>query len=232
MDQVSHAELQSCETSHTVPDGLARPKVIKMLYKKKSITINAGLIAMATLLSACGGGTSVSDSSGQTSQQPEASNPNTNAVDVSDASIVSEAAKVYGGTVRKSGNDFSFPETSSGNGSISMTIPAGPLPVFPARRTITDGDGAVIGFGDPVILKYDMFAWSTGELVESSSQFEEAHTVQGGVSDKFPIPEYLAKSLLGRSIGDTLQIVLPVGTEDLPAYLDPTDAYVLLVELL
>ena len=46
------------------------------------------------------------------------------------------------------------------------------------------------------------------------------------------MPEYLAKSLLGRSLGDTLQVVLPVGTEDLPDYLDPEDAYVLLVELL
>lgn len=198
-----------------------------MLHKRKSVSLSAGLVVLSVLVTSCGGG-----SGGTTISPDETVAMVENTIDVSDASIVSAASKISGGTFRRSGSDFSFPEISSLNGSLSMTIPAGPLPAFPARRTVSAGTGQVIEFGDPVTLKYDMFAWSDGELVESSSLFEEAHVVQGGVSDDFPIPEYLAKSLLGRSIGDTIQVVLPVGTEDLPAYLDPEDAYVLLVELL
>lgn len=224
---MTYAGPRSPESSCPVPDRLPSLKVMKMLYERKSMTIKAGLAVLTVLLSACGG-----DGSGGSGGGDDTSASGPNVIDVSEASIVSEASKLNTGTVIKTGNDFSFPEVNTVNGAYSITIPAGPLPLFPARRAIAEGDGAVVGFGDPVILKYDMFAWSTGELVESSSQFEEAHTVQGGVSDRFPIPEYLAKSLLGRSIGDTIQVVLPVGTEDLPGYLDPNDAYVLLVELL
>jgi len=46
------------------------------------------------------------------------------------------------------------------------------------------------------------------------------------------VPEYLTKSLLGRQIGDTLQLVFKQDMEDLPDYLDKSDAYVLVVSLL
>lgn len=215
-----------------------------MIKKNSSITLSASMIAVAVLLSSCGGGSS-GDSGDMGDISPVVTEPVTNTdvpivnnqaqptvIDVTDASIVSQATKAPSGIVARSGRGFSFPSVVMQGSGMSMTIPGGPLPKFPARRTIVNGTGETIEFGDAVTLKYDMFAWSDGALVESSELFEEAHTVQGGVSDAFPIPEYLAKSLLGRKLGDTVQVVLPVGTVDLPAYLDQNDAYVLLVELL
>jgi len=193
------------------------------------------MIALSVLLAGCGGGSGGGVAivePDNTTQVPDSAQASPTAIDVTDASIVTQASKASAGITARSGSGFSFPSVTSYNGEMSMVIPAGPLPQFPARRTVVNGTGQTIEFGDAVTLKYDMFAWSDGALVESSSLFEEAHTVKAGVSDDFPIPEYLAKSLLGRKLGDTVQVVLPVGTADLPAYLDPENAYVLLVELL
>jgi len=155
-----------------------------------------------------------------------------NLIDVSEASIVSSASKVTGGTTTRSGNDFSFPVISDDGINLSMAIPNDPLPRFAARRTARAGSGNPVGFGDAVILKYDMFSWTTGDLVESSSQFDTALTVNSGVSQNVPIPEFLSQSLAGRSLGDVVQIILPAGAEDLPDYFDSNDAYVVLVELM
>jgi hypothetical protein len=221
-----------------------------MLKYNRSTTLSASLIALSLLLSSCGGGSSggVSiaetdegantdastdgNSNTDTTAQPGITQTEPVSIDVSDASIVTQASKAATGVVARTSRGFDFPSVSTQGGGISMVIPGGPLPRFPARRTLSNGTGQTIEFGDAVTLKYDMFAWSDGSLVESSTSFEEAHTVRGGVSDDFPIPEYLAKSLLGRKLGDIVQVVLPVGTPDLPIYLDQTDAYVLLVELL
>lgn len=200
-----------------------------MFTSNKMTVLGASLLSVAVVVGGCSSEVSVSpDQQGVDTFVPETQA----AVDVSDASIVASAVKVSGGNITRTADDFTFPEITTENGSVSMSIPGGPLPTFAARRTISSGGGQTIGYGDSVILKYDMFAWSDGTLVESSSLFDEAHTVKAGVSDEFPIPEYLANSLLGRSLGDTVQVVLPVGTEDLPSYLDNQDAYVLLVELM
>lgn len=192
-----------------------------MKNKNQSKILTASLIALSVLLVGCG------DNNGDSSAVATEAQ-----IDLVEASVVSSASKFSGGSNLRSGSDFSFPEIVEQDGAITMTIPNGKVPVFPARRTVLSGSGPVVEFGDAVTLKYDMFSWSTGELVESSSQYEEAHIVKGGNSDNYPIPDYLAKSLLGRSLGDTIQVVLPAGTEDLPDYLDITDAYVLVVELL
>ncbi len=128
-------------------------------------------------------------------------------------------------------NDFQFPTVNNSAQGVSVDIPDGAVPAFSARRTITAGSGNAIEFGDPVVLKYDMFSWTTGEKVESSEDFDEAFTVLAGVADG-GVPEYLAKSLLGRKIGDTMEIVFEAGMEDLPEYLDNSDAYVLVIELI
>lgn len=207
-----------------------------MFKNNRSITLSASMVVVSVLLSGCGGGStgSVSVSEPDTDvQTPIVNNQSApTIIDISDASIVIEASKAPTIVTARSVRGFSFPTVTMEDDGITMLIPGGPLPKFPARRTVVNGSGQTVEFGDPVTLKYDMFAWSSGELVESSSLFEEAHTVKGGVSDDFPIPEFLAKSLLGRKLGDTIQVVLPVGTADLPTYLDQSDAYVLLVELL
>ncbi len=191
---------------------------MKHMKSKHRSLVGALLVSMA--LVGCGG------SSGDGSMQS-----GTASVDVTGASIVTSATKTFGGTDQRDGG-FEFPEITMMNGEVHMAIPAGSTPKFAARRTVGSGNGQIIGFGDPVILKYDMFKWSTGELVESSAEFAESHTILAGNPDNYPVPDYLAKSFLGRKNGDTVQVVLPAGSDDLPIYLDPNDAYIVLVEVL
>ena len=215
-----------------------------MFYKTKSIILGASLIAGALLISSCdsggvetdntavdAGNTAVDTVTGTadtdaTNTSPEVLTP----VDVPAANLVTGAAKAGGDPMAEDGSDFNFPEVVARNGTMTLTIPDGPLPDQSARRSLSAGGGPSIEFGDAVVLKYDMFSWTTGELVESSSQLEGPYAVKAGVSDN--IPEYLAKSLLGRALGEKVQIVFPAGMEDLPSNLDPADAYVLVVELM
>lgn len=127
-------------------------------------------------------------------------------------------------------NAFTFPEVSDANGVVNVSIPDGPLPAFSARRKLSSGSGNTIAYGDPVVLKYSMYSWSSGELVESTDNNSEPVTVRAGVADG--IPEFLAKSLLGRQVGDQLQLVFESDMEDLPDYMDVTDAYVVLLDIL
>lgn len=195
-----------------------------MNIKSKSGVWGTSFIVISALLSSCGGSSSGDSNTAAPITETQ--------IDVSQASLVTSASKFSGGSNLRSSRDFRFPEVVSQNGSFSMSIPNGMTPKFPARRKVASGNGQVIQFSDPVSLKYDMFSWSTGELVDSSAQYDEAHIVKSGVTDGVAVPDYLAKSLLGRSLGDTIQVILPAGTEDLPDYLDSTDAYVMLVELL
>lgn len=127
-------------------------------------------------------------------------------------------------------NNFTFPEVSEIDGDVQVTIPSGPAPEFSARSLLKSGQGNLIGFGDPVVLKYKMYSWSTGELVENSDTLEDPVTIRAGLIGG--VPQFLSKSLPGRRIGDQLQIVFASGMEDLPEYLDKDDAYVLVVDLL
>ena len=197
-----------------------------LLQQKLSGWGAAAAIASALWLTGCGGNST--GGSIEPINQPLVQTP----VDVSQASIIASATKNTGGEINNTGTDYRLPVVMNDNGSMSMVIPAGPAPQIPARRTVASVGGTTLNFGDPVVLKYDMFSWNNGTLVDSSAQYDEAYTVRSGVSDELPIPEYLAKSLLGRSLGDTIQVVLPVGTQDLPSELDSEDAYVLIVTLL
>lgn len=198
-----------------------------ILKKKHSMWIVAAL-ASSVWLAGCGDSGNLSSIAGTTVVEPFVQTQ----VDVSSASIIGAATKNTGGEITATSTDYSLPKMMEENGGFSMTIPSGPAPEIPARRTIASAGGATLNFGDPVMLKYDMFSWNKGELVDSSAQYDEAYTVKSGISDELPIPDYLAKSLLGRSLGDTIQVVLPVGTEDLPSQLDKEDAYILVVTLL
>lgn len=130
-------------------------------------------------------------------------------------------------TTRKSGK-FELPAIRSGQAGTTMTIPAGPLPSFSARRTLNQGNGAVMGYGDNVALQYDMFSWSTGELVESTTLDGSELTI--ALHENGDVPNYLVDALLGRKRGDTIQVVFEAGMEDLPEYLNPDDAYILIVQ--
>jgi hypothetical protein len=153
-----------------------------MYIRKKKVALGASLVALTLALAGCGGGGGDSSSAAVVTDvteidQSNASEPNTtdanvslvateNAIDVSSASLVSSATKMEGGITTRSAADFNFPEVVNTNGSITMTIPNGPAPSFPARRDISSGGGQTIQFGDPVSLKYDMFSWSTTTFPE------------------------------------------------------------------
>lgn len=171
--------------------------------RKKAAIVAASSVLV--LVSVCGGGSSGGDSS----------NNGADSANVVSNPIVD--------------NVFVFPEVAAANGALTA-IPTGPVPEFSARRTVQAGSGSVVGYGDPVVLSYNMYSWTTGELVESTSSFDEPVTVRAGVADG--IPDYLSNSLLGRNIGDKIQIIFEPGMEDLPEYLDPTDAYVVVLDLI
>lgn len=177
-----------------------------VIKRKAAIVASAGLLA---LLSACGG------SGGSDSGSAAGNGTGTDGTTVESNPIVP--------------NDFTFPSVAAANGALDV-LPAGPLPLFPARRTLATGTGGTVEFGDPVVLSYNLYSWSTGELIESTSDFEDPITVRAGVTQG--IPDYLSNSLLGRNIGDKMQIIFHPGMEDLPEYLDSTDAYVVVLDLI
>lgn len=164
--------------------------------------------SVMVVLSACGGNSGSSDSADSTGSADSTPQVDSNLV----------------------ANDFTFPEIAEANGVVDIEAPTGPLPTFPARRTLTAGSGSAVGFGDPVVVRYSMYSWSTGELVESTDSFDEPVTLRAGVNEG--VPEYLSNSLLGRNVGDRLQLIFETGMEDLPSYLDDSDAYVLVVDLI
>lgn len=127
-------------------------------------------------------------------------------------------------------SDFAFPAVTDTGDGAGIEVPEGPAPEFSDRRTVSKGAGNVIKFGDPVVLKYNMYSWSTGELVDSTDTLDEPLTILAGVTNG--VPDYLTKSLLGRQVGETIQVVFERNMADLPEYLDSEDAYVLVVSLL
>lgn len=125
---------------------------------------------------------------------------------------------------------YDFPETSGQKGSYEMTIPAGDLPGFSTRRTIEEGAGAAVGYGDTIGIKYDMFSWATGELVETTSQQLNGNT-QLELTENGAVPSFLKDSIVGRNVGDVVQVVFEKNLTDLPDYMNNNDAYILIVEL-
>ena len=196
------------------------------MFTLKNTARLPAMTLLALSIAACNGGGGSGDSSDGTS--PEV----VTAIDVDEAALITAATKTTGGVIEANETDYAFPALSGDTDMLSMSIPAGPAPAIASRRTVSQGSGEALSFGDVVTLKYDMFRWSDGALVDSSEQYNVARTVLAGDSESQPVPDYLAKSLLGRSLGDVIQIVLPAGTDDLPAELDESDAHVLVVELL
>lgn len=176
------------------------------------------LCSLIVLISACGDVTSVS---------PVTENQNT--VDASPTDTSIPATNPAPSTELVS-NNFTFPDVSEIDGDVQVIIPSGSEPEFSVSRILKNGQGNLIGFGDPVVLKYKMYSWSSGKLVENTNLIEEPVTARAGLIGS--VPQFLSKALLGRRIGDQLQVVFARGMEDLPEYLDKDDAYVLVVDLL
>jgi len=190
-----------------------------MIIKKIGLTL---VVAASLALSACGGGSSSDESTV------------VNTIDVEGAGLVGSLNKIGSLTpaseVSAVSNDYMFPSIEAGDAGFAMTIPNGALPGFSNRRTIEAGTGATIGYGDVVNIKYDMFSWATGEMVESTNQLGGDLALQ--LTDNAAIPNYLKESILGRKAGEKMQVVFEASMEDLPDYMNNEDAYVLVVELM
>ena len=78
-------------------------------------------------------------------------------------------------------SDFSFPDVTEVDDRFAISRPEGDTPTFSARRTLEAGSGNTIEFSNPVVLRYDMFSWNTGELVESTDDLDEPLTIRAGV---------------------------------------------------
>jgi hypothetical protein len=90
-------------------------------------------------------------------------------------------------------NNFTFPDASEIDGDVQITIPSGPAPEFSAQRLLKSGQGNLVGFGDPVVLKYKMYSWSSGELVEDSDTLEDPVIIRAGLIGG--VPQYLSTSV-------------------------------------
>ena len=198
---------------------------VHLKYGLQSIALSSLIV----LLSACDSGTSVSTVTENQNVANASSVDNQNIVDTSPTDNSNPVTVAVQPSVLVS-NNFTFPDVSEIDGDVQITTPSGSAPEISASRLLKSGQGNLIGFGDPVVLKYKMFSWSSAEMLEDTDDFEEPSTVRAGLIGS--VPQFLSQSLLGRRIGDQLQIVFAKGMEDLPEYLDKNDAYVLVVDLL
>lgn len=126
-------------------------------------------------------------------------------------------------------DDFRFPSISNDGSGPTMHIPDGDLPARSARRSLEQGDGRIVGYGDTVALHYDVYSWSSGALIMSSTQGRKSVVITIGSNSL--LPPYVEQALIGRVVGSELQIVLGADGEDLVGTLNPQDAYVYLVRL-
>lgn len=132
-------------------------------------------------------------------------------------------------------NDFSFPDLVSNpsTGEDVLVISNELLPEQASQRELTKGTGAAARMGDIVTIRYDMFSWSTGELVDSSHRLEEQSlkVTLGDLVSGNPVPMELNNALLNRTEGTRLQVVFPRLMPDLPDTFNRYDAYVLMVDI-
>lgn len=131
-------------------------------------------------------------------------------------------------------DDYRFPLlVDMGNGEQAIIIGSEPIPSRSARRQLKAGDGALAKAGDQVRFRYDMFSWSTGELVETSGAdvVEGLSITLGDTVEGNQVPLVLHNALYNRRVGSRIQVVFEQGLDDLPSYLNPNDGYVLVVDV-
>lgn len=150
------------------------------------------------------------------------------------------------------GDDYALPTViRQDDGSMALMINDAPLPSMSSRQELEPGEGGrITRIGDRVQFRFDMFSWSTGELVASTHQM----ALRGDVStapvtpnpegtdsalvitlgdrvDGTQVPLVLHNALLNRREKAKLQVVFERRMNDLPSLYDSNDAYVLIVDI-
>ncbi len=103
-----------------------------------------------------------------------------------------------------------------------------------ARRLTQGGDASKadrVKSGDAIRIQYKMFELASGQEVEASPPEGLLVRVGFGVSnDQEPsgaarVPRQVSEALSTASVGDVYEVILPIGSSDLPPQLDPSMAY-------
>ncbi len=102
-------------------------------------------------------------------------------------------------------------------------------PAVPGFDVVAPGNGEPTSPGDIVLLSWEMVAFDTGQVVESTAtDFGGPIPIEVGGGE---VPAVLDEAITGQPIGTRLDVRFPAGMSDLPEYFDPASAYVLAVEL-
>ena len=127
-----------------------------------------------------------------------------------------------------------FPSVSYDElGAPTVVIPDGDVPTEFAVTAVIEGDGAVVGGGDVVVVHYHGVNWNTGEVFDSSwERGEPASFPTGGVIAGF------RDGLVNQTVGSRVIIIIPPelgygpsgGTAD--GSIGPDDTIVFVVDIL
>lgn len=91
------------------------------------------------------------------------------------------------------------------------------------------GDGPTVEVGDIALVAWEMVAFGTGEVVESTAaDYGGPIPLQIGSGQ---VPSALDDALVGQTVGTRLDVQFPVGMADLPDQFDSDQAYVLTVQI-
>ena len=97
-----------------------------------------------------------------------------------------------------------FPDVAFTDGNPTVTIPAGEVPTEFALETLIQGDGAVVGDGNTVVVNYEGVNWNTGEVFDSSFDRGEPATFNtSGVIAGFK------QALVGQKVGSRVVVIIP-----------------------
>lgn len=103
-----------------------------------------------------------------------------------------------------------------------------PLPSENWSVVLREGSGRELTAGTGVALDYELYSWSTGELVEDSS------VLDGGVLDATldptsGLPASVVEAIIGQQAEVEIVAVLAAASPEIPEYLDQADGYYLRV---
>lgn len=91
------------------------------------------------------------------------------------------------------------------------------------------GSGPTVRDGDRILAAWEMASASTGEIVESTaSDLGGPVEIEVGAG---MVPAVLDGAFTGQTVGTRLEVLFPAGMADLPGYLDSSEAYALVVEI-
>lgn len=103
-----------------------------------------------------------------------------------------------------------------------------PLPTENWNVVLQQGTGRELTEGSGVSLDYELYSWSSSELVEDSAVFDQG-VLQANLDPSAGLPDSVVAALVGQKAGVEVLAVLAAGSSEIPDYLDSDDGYYLRV---